>query len=183
MTVREVVLHRDIRTSVDLSPATLLNRHHLRRFLSVFILAASDVVSIVIGGLLAVQLTRVFKPGYGYPAPLVLACVCVIVVTIFLANGLYGRRSMRHSARRLARASLMAIAVVMGVAVVSGLSLDHVTVVLTIVLATALTFAARAAYDGVLARVFGDDGRHPFSCYKFRTMYRNAAAASCRSTT
>ncbi len=97
MTVREVVLHRDIRTSFDFSAATLLNRHHLRRFLSVFALAGCDVVSIVLAGLLAVRLTRALKPGYDSPPPLLLISVCLVVVTVFLANGLYGRRFMRHS--------------------------------------------------------------------------------------
>ena len=161
MTVREVVLHRDIRTSVDLSPASLLNRHRLRRFLSVFALAGCDVVSIALAGLLAVRLTRAVRPGYDAPPPQLLAFVCLVVVTVFLANGLYGRRFMRHSIRRLARASLMAIALVAAAALVMGLALDHVTAVVTIVMATGLTFAGRAAYDEVLAHVYGDDGRRP----------------------
>ncbi len=161
MTVREVVLHRDVRTSVDFSLATLLNRHRLRRFLSVLFLAGCDIVSIALAGLVAVQLTRAIRPGYDYPDPLLLAGVCAVVVTVFLANGLYGRRFMRHSARRLARAALMAVAVVLVAALLMGFALDHLTAVLTIVVATALTFAARAVYDGILARAYDDHGLRP----------------------
>ena len=188
MTVREVVLHRDVRTSFDFSAATLLNRNHLRRFLSVFALAGCDVVSIVLAGLLAVRLTRALKPGYDSPPPLLLISVCLVVVTVFLTNGLYGRRFMRHSLRRLARASLIAIAIMVVAALPKGLALDHLTAVLTIMLAAALTFAGRAAYDGVLARVYGDDGRRPVvlvgrpdSCLRVMTLMPDLAQfGDCR---
>ena len=177
LTVREVVLHRDIRASVNLSPAALLNRYHLRRFLSVLTLAGCDFASIALAGFFAVQLTRAFEPGYGYPPPVLLAGVYVTVVTVFLANGLYGRRYTRHSARRLVRASLMAIAVVAAAALMMGFALDHVTALVTIVLAAALAFAARAVYDWILARVYVDDGLRPVvlvgrpdSCVRIRAL-------------
>ena len=161
MTVREVVLHRDIRASADFSPTTLLNRHHLRRFLSVLVLVGIDVAAIALAALLVAALTRTIGPARPYPRVLALTSVCLVVVLVFLANGLYGRRFMRQSARRLARASLMALAVVAMAALVMGLSLDHLAAALTIVLAAALAFAARATYDWSLARAYGDSGLRP----------------------
>jgi exopolysaccharide biosynthesis polyprenyl glycosylphosphotransferase len=161
LTVREVVLHRDIRACADFSPATLLNRHHLRRFLSVFVLIGIDVAAIALAAPVVVALMRIIGPAPRDASGLAVTGVCLVVVLVFLANGLYGRRFMRHSARRLARASLMAIAVVAVAALVMGFSLDHVAAALTIVLAAALAFAARAAYDWVLARIYGDSGLRP----------------------
>ncbi len=161
MTVREVVLHRDIRASADFSPTTLLNRHHLRRFLSVFVLVGIDVAAIALAALLVTALSRTVGPARPYPRLTTLTGVCLVVVFVFLATGLYGRRFMRHSARRLARASLMALAVIAVAALVMGLSLDHLAAALTIVLAAALAFAGRAAYDWSLARAYGDSGLRP----------------------
>ena len=112
MTVREGVLHRDVRAFADLSPTTPLNRRHLRRFLSVFVLVGIDVAAIALAVLLVAALTRTVGPAHPYPGVFTVTSVCLVVVLVFLANGLYGRRFMRHSARRLARASLMAIALV-----------------------------------------------------------------------
>ena len=92
---------------------------------------------------------------------LALSGVCFVVVLVVLTNGLYGRRFMRHSVRRLARASLMAIVVVAAAAYALGYSLDHLAAALTIVLAAALAFAARAAYDWALARAYGDSSLRP----------------------
>jgi uncharacterized membrane protein YidH (DUF202 family) len=103
LTVREVVLHRDIRAFADFSATTPLNRHHLRRFLSVFALVGIDVAAIALAALLMVALTRTIRPAHPYPGVLTLTGVCLVVVFVFLANGLYGRRFMRQSARRLAR--------------------------------------------------------------------------------
>lgn len=161
MTVREVVLHRDIRASADFSPATLLNRHHLRRFVSVFALIGIDVAAIALSALLVAALTRTFGTPHHHPSVIALSGVCLVVVLVFMANGLYGRRFMRHSARRLARASLTAIVVVAAAAFMMGYSLDHLAAALTIVLAAALSFAARAAYDWALARAYDDNGLRP----------------------
>jgi exopolysaccharide biosynthesis polyprenyl glycosylphosphotransferase len=161
LTVREVVLHRDIRASTDFSPANLLNRHHLRRFFSVFALIGIDVAAIALSALFMVALTHTVRTPHRSPSVLALSGVCVVVVLVFMANGLYGRRFMRHSVRRLARASLMAIVVVAAAAYTLGYSLDHLAAALTIVLAAALAFAARAAYDWALARAYGDSGLRP----------------------
>ena len=156
MTVREVVLHRDIRASTDFSPATLLNRHHLRRFLSVFALIGIDVAAIALSALFVVALTHTFGTPHHSPSMLALSGVCFVVVLVFMANGLYGRRFMRHSVRRLARASLVAIVVVAAAAYALGYSLDHLAAALTIVLAAALSFAgSRRLRLGARPRVRG----------------------------
>lgn len=124
MTVREVVLHRDIRAFADFSATTVLNRHHLRRFLSVFVLVGIDVAAIALAALLMVALTRTIRPAHPSPGVLILTGVCLVVVFVFLANSPYGRRFTRQSARRLARASLVALAVVAMAALVLGSSLD-----------------------------------------------------------
>ncbi len=119
------------------------------------------LIGIDVAALFVVALTRTFGTPHHSPSVLALSGVCLVVVLVFATNGLYGRRFMRHSVRRLARASLMAIVVVVAAAFAMGYSLDHLAAVLTIVLAAALAFAARAAYDWALARAYGDSGLRP----------------------
>ena len=115
-----------------------------------FALIGIDVAAIALSALFVVALTNTVGTPHHSASVLALSGVCFVVVLVFMANGLYGRRFMRHSVRRLARASLMAIVVVAAAAYALGYSLDHLAAALTIVLAAALAFAARAAYDWAL---------------------------------
>jgi len=161
LTVHQVVLHRDIRASVDLSPSVLLNRYHLRRFLSVLCLACFDLGSVTMAALCATRLGRPLDQTRSHPAVLHLAYWCLVVLAAFLVNGLYDRRFVRHDARRLARATVAAMAIVVVTELALGGGRACATAALAILLAAGLAWGARAAYDQLLGRIYDDDGRRP----------------------
>ena len=162
MTVREVVVHRDVRAPASLSPRALLRRQALRRTVSALALVACDVGAIACAATLAPRLLSsvAARSVHGPSAPQ-LAAAAAATVAVFLLSGLYGRRHERHSVGRFMRAALLSLLLVGVGAIVATSSAHGPALAVTWVLAVLFAAGARTVYDAVLARVYQSGDRLP----------------------
>ena len=156
MTVREVVLHHDVRAPADLSPRTLLRGHTRRRAVSVVSLMAIDAAAVVLATTLAARLLHSAAPD----APRITVAVALTIV-VFLFSGLYGRRYGRHSLLRILRAAVVIALIVAVAGYVFHLAVARTTLALSLAAATVLFVAMRYLYDWALARVYPEAERRP----------------------
>ena len=113
MPIREVALDRDVRAPRRLpSAAQLLSAHSLRRAVSVSTLIAIDaccfllavVVVPLASGLAGLTLWHDLSWGG-------LLTACTVLIVVAALKGLYGRRHVRHNARRILAAWTIAFVV------------------------------------------------------------------------
>ena len=156
MTVREVVLHHDVRAPADLSPRTLLRGHARRRAASVVSLMAVDAAAVVLASALAARLLGSATPDAAH-----IAVAVALTIVVFLFSGLYGRRYTRHSLLRILRAAVIIALIVAVAAYVFHLAVPRPTLAVSLVAATVLFVATRYLYDWALARVYPDAERRP----------------------
>jgi exopolysaccharide biosynthesis polyprenyl glycosylphosphotransferase len=161
--IREVADQRDVRAPRLLpSSAQLLSPHGLRRTVSVITLMAIDAGCFV----LAVRLVPPVS-GMGWVTlwpglsgwNVLLACALVIAVSA--VEGLYGRRYVRHNARRVVSAWTIAFVT----ALVAMLAIDPVGIGARYVAAWlfggSLALVGRYVYDALVSLAYGPDGDAP----------------------
>ena len=163
MPVREVVLDRDVRASLDLWPRSLLNRYFLRRTVSVLTLLAIDAASIACAALIAERALRgAVAPHLDHPPnALALGVATLATLIVFAYNGLYGLKHRRHSARRLLLAMLESVLLIVFAAALVRDQTATASIGFIWAVALVFTLCARSAYDWVLSRVFGSSDLRP----------------------
>ncbi len=162
MTVREVVLHHDVRAPIDLSPRSLVKPHVLRRILSTLALMCIDGAAL----LLAVWATfaldrRIFSSDFVSPRAVDVMVGFLAMVAVFVLSGLYGRRGSRHGLLRTLRGGLSAAAVVAVIGLLTAAPLAPLSFAISWALALAILAAARLAYDAAVERSFGKSELSP----------------------
>ena len=163
MPIREVANSRDVRAPRLLpSAAQLSSVHSLRRAVSVITLIAIDTCCFL--------LTVVLVPLASGLAGLTLwhdlswwglLTACAVLVVVAALKGLYGRRHVRHNARRILTAWTIAFVttlVLMLVVDPVGIGARYVVVWLV---ASIFAVACRYLYDALLALAYGTDGDAP----------------------
>jgi exopolysaccharide biosynthesis polyprenyl glycosylphosphotransferase len=154
--VREVVLDRDVRAPEMLSASTVSRGYLVRRFVSVCILAAIDVVSLCVAVALASHVmsyvhgpVRVFLPWH-------LAVIAIALLAVFAVHQLYGLRARRHDRKRRLRAALWVLVVALALNGIASVWVPF-DVVVAWLMAIGLSTAGRELYDFALGVVFGVD--------------------------
>jgi len=163
MPIREVALDRDVRSRRLLPPAARpLSAHTVRRAASVGTLVVIDCVSFLLAVVLVPLASNMSALAlwqqlswWGFVA------ACTVILFMAAVKGLYGRRHVRHNARKVLSAWTIAfvITVVLMLAVdPHGIGARYVVVWL---LAMALAGGSRWVYDAVISRVYGENGGDP----------------------
>jgi exopolysaccharide biosynthesis polyprenyl glycosylphosphotransferase len=155
VTVREIVLERDVRAPLFLRPASLLSRYYVRRTVSVLALMAFDVLAVVIAALAAPALWRWLGISIYRPTGWVIALAAVLVVVVAAGTSLYGVRPLRRSGARVLKAGAITLLVL-----VLGLSFsnhmhDAPSAFLLWLPAMLFVLLLRAGYDLFVSAVIG----------------------------
>ena len=162
MTVREVVLHHDVRAPVHVSARALAKPHVLRRMLGVAVLLVIDVGALLLAVYGAVALWRpVAPPDFDGPDLFDVALAVVAMLAVFVLLGLYGRRPTRHGFWRILRTGLYAGLAAAIAGVFTADRIAPMPFVITWGVALALLLTARMVYDWGVERVFGEAERLP----------------------
>ena len=189
MPVREVVVDRDVRSPLDLSPRSLLNRYYLRRTVSILTLLLMDCASIVCAVLIVDAAFRTsVSPELDAPAAADLAIATLITIVVFTSNRLYGLRHERHSLRRLVVASGESVVLVVLLAALTQREPGVANIGVIWAFALLLALAARSLYDWCLGRVYGVSDLRPVlvvghadGCVKAERLIAQCAPAThCR---
>lgn len=158
MPVREVVLDRDMRSPLRVSPQALLTRYYLRRTASALTLIALDLLALVTATLLVPYALHSWLSVAAFPlTPLEIVVAALIVVAVAAALGLYGRRRARHRLRTLLVAALCTLPPLALLVMLCG-DVRHAGWLLLVWAFGALAaIGLRRAYDLTIAAVIGED--------------------------
>ena len=163
MPIQEVANRRDVRAPRLLaSAAQLSSAHGLRRTVSVIAMMAIDTCCFLLAVLLVPLATGLPSLWLWHDLSwLGLLTPCAVLVVVAAFEGLYGRRHVRHSARRIVTAWTIAFVIT----VVLMLVVDPVGIgaryVIVWLLSAVLAGAARYLYDALVALAYGADGDAP----------------------
>jgi len=163
MPIQEVANHRDVRAPRLMpSAAQFSSVHGLRRSVSVVALMAVDAGAFVLAVVLVPPASGLgwvaLWPGLSWRSVLI-ACAVIVVVAAF--KGLYGRRYVRHKARKVVSAWTIAFVttlVLMLVIAPAGIGARYVVAWLV---GSCLAVAGRYAYDALVALAYGPEGDAP----------------------
>jgi len=163
MPIREVALDRDVRAPRLLrSAAQFWSVHGLRRAVSVVTLIAIDTCCFLLAVVLVplasglAGLTLWHDLSWGG-----LLTACAVLVAVAALKGLYGRWHVRHDARRILTAWMIAFPTALALM----LAVDPVAIgaryVVAWLMASVFALAVRYLYDALVSLAYGADGDAP----------------------
>ena len=161
MTLREVVLDRDIRAPSGLSSAALIDRYSLRRSASILALMLFDV--------LAVAFVCLYGPGAWHLVHLPIyhptggqtAGVAAVAVLVAAATHLYGVRALRRSRLRILHAGLVTLFLLAITIIFTDGHVRGPSVFLLWVPAVSIALGLRIGYDALVYHFVGPADEHP----------------------
>ena len=151
MTVREIVLERDVRSPFRVPLRAVLSRYHVRRLVSVALLVGLDLAAVALAANVAPVLLAAAGGDGRRPSAAAVLAAAAVAVGAAAASGLYGRRLTRRRPRRLLAAALVSLAGLVALCLVAGAAALLPTAVAGWALACAAALALRSGYDLAIA--------------------------------
>ena len=160
MTLREVVLDRDIRAPSGLSPAALIDRYSLRRSASIAALMAFDVLAVVLVCLSGPGFWHIFRLPIYHPTGGQTAAVAAVAVLVAAATHLYGVRALRRSRLRILHCGLITLFLLAVTIIFTNGHVRGPSVFLLWLPAVSMAIVLRIGYDALVYHFVGPADAH-----------------------